>query len=159
MFIDAAQPYFYTGIPLGPPRELLVDIPLPRRFDWLKSLLCSMPRNSEITQWSVRDTAAGFNNLPALASCALESHRNLGCVQSLVIGLQDSDATWAQLASLLNDPGIRGFSEIIVSNTSVSFRNILRYLYDMGEEPTSEMKLWGDPVVIMGGAKIMGGSV
>ncbi|KAH7725385.1 hypothetical protein AAVH_07181 [Aphelenchoides avenae] len=101
-------------LPPGPPHEMLFDIPLPRRFDWLRSLMHTMPPSSEIDQWEVRDKSAGFNNLPALARCALEAHRTLGRVQELVLSLLDDDATGAQLTSLLNEPSIRGFNRIVV---------------------------------------------
>ncbi|KAH7716476.1 hypothetical protein AAVH_16115 [Aphelenchoides avenae] len=95
-----------------PPGEMLVNIPLAVRIDWLKSLLRSMPPTSEIRSWRAVDTVLGFTNLLTLASCALEPHRQLGCVQALGLGLLNGDATWTQLTSLLNHPRIRGFSEI-----------------------------------------------
>ncbi|KAH7699407.1 hypothetical protein AAVH_33486 [Aphelenchoides avenae] len=115
-FVDAMYPIFLDSAPPpGPPREVLVDIPLSRRVNWLMSLLHSMPRNSDIDWWSVQDVTIGFDSLLPLARCALKPHSKLGCVQKLELVLLDDDATWAQLARLLNQPSVRGFSEIIIS--------------------------------------------
>ncbi|KAH7702353.1 hypothetical protein AAVH_30493 [Aphelenchoides avenae] len=115
-FVKSVFAFFLNRLPLPrPPREMRVDIPLSRRIDWLKSLLRSMPPNSEIGAWGVADSLAGFDNLPTLASCALEAHRKLGCVRRLELGMYNRDATWTQLASLLNQPGFRGFREITIS--------------------------------------------
>ncbi|KAH7700804.1 hypothetical protein AAVH_32073, partial [Aphelenchoides avenae] len=106
--------------PPSPPREMLVDISRQGRIDWLKTLLRSMPPNSEIGSWGASDDCIGSDNLLTLASCALEPHRKLGCVQELELGLFEDDATWAQLADLLNQPTIRAFSEIAVWTTRVA---------------------------------------
>ncbi|KAH7697026.1 hypothetical protein AAVH_35893, partial [Aphelenchoides avenae] len=92
-FVDVV-PFFLDNVPPPvPPRDMLVNIPLPVRIDWLKSLLRSMPPNSEIGAWDASDDFAGSDNLLALAGCALEPHRKLGCVQRLRLGLLDGDAT------------------------------------------------------------------
>ncbi|KAH7717471.1 hypothetical protein AAVH_15051 [Aphelenchoides avenae] len=110
-FVKVAFPFFLDSVPPpGPPREVLVDIRL--RVNWLMSMLHSMPCNSVIDSWSVQDLAIGFGSLPTLARCALTPHRKLGCVRELGLGLMDRDATWTQLANLLNQPSVRGFNEI-----------------------------------------------
>ncbi|KAH7704965.1 hypothetical protein AAVH_27831 [Aphelenchoides avenae] len=91
-----------------------------RLEQWRIPLLGSMPLNSEIRSWGVADRDVGYDNLLTLASCALEPHRKLGCVQGLELGLFKHDATWAQLAGLLTQPVIRAFSEIIVWTTRVA---------------------------------------
>lgn len=97
-----------------------------RLEQWRIPLLGSMPLNSEIRSWGVADRDVGYDNLLTLASCALEPHRKLGCVQGLELGLFKHDATWAQLAGLLTQPVIRAFSEIIVWTTRVNFRKAER---------------------------------
>ncbi|KAH7693503.1 hypothetical protein AAVH_39460, partial [Aphelenchoides avenae] len=98
-YVEAVVPTFRDSVPPpGPPHEVLVDIPLPRRINWLTSMLHSLPFNSVIDWWSVVDTTIGFGSLPTLARCAL------GCVRELELRLMELDATWAQLANLLNQP-------------------------------------------------------
>ncbi|KAH7716575.1 hypothetical protein AAVH_16014 [Aphelenchoides avenae] len=100
-FVKLAVPFFLDSVPSpDPPRDVPVDVPLPRRVNWLTSLLHSMPRNSLIHSWCVHDIAIGFGSLPTLARCALKPHRKLGCVRELNLGLAKRDATWAQLADL-----------------------------------------------------------
>ncbi|KAH7713191.1 hypothetical protein AAVH_19462 [Aphelenchoides avenae] len=120
-FVENVLPYFSDCIITPrPPRKMLVDVPLSRGIDWLKSLLRSMPLNSEIGAWCVVDYAAEFDTLPTLANCALEAHRKLECVQKLEVGLFDRDAAWAQLSSLLSQPSIREFREISIATTRVA---------------------------------------
>ncbi|KAH7699369.1 hypothetical protein AAVH_33524 [Aphelenchoides avenae] len=120
-FVEGVFPFFQNRVPPPrPPREMLIDISLSARIDFLKSWLRSMPPNSEIDAWGVADNVAGFDNLPAIASCALEPHRKLGCVQRLELHLRNRDATWAKLASLLSQPSIRAFSELTVSTRRVA---------------------------------------
>ncbi|KAH7720753.1 hypothetical protein AAVH_11806 [Aphelenchoides avenae] len=117
-FAKCVLPVFLDlGPATDPPPEMLVDVPLSARIDWLKSLLRSMPPNSEIGSWVVLDAFIGFDNLLSLASCALEQHKKLACVQDLQLGLLKRDATWAQLSSLLNQPSTRAFSDITVLTT------------------------------------------
>ncbi|KAH7694180.1 hypothetical protein AAVH_38779, partial [Aphelenchoides avenae] len=117
-FVKGVFPIFLDlGPAADPPPEMVVDIPLSTRIDWLKSLLRSMPRSSEIGSWFVSDNNIEFDKLPTVASCALEAHRNLACVQNLLLGLLNREATWARLASLLNQPTTRAFSAITVSTT------------------------------------------
>ncbi|KAH7670007.1 hypothetical protein AAVH_42771, partial [Aphelenchoides avenae] len=117
-FVRIASQFFVDTVPAtGPPDDVLVDIPLPARINLLTSLLHSMPRNSLIDSWSVGDTAVGFSCLPTLARCAMTPHRKLGCVRRLELLLTDRNATWAQLATLLNQPSVRGFREITITTT------------------------------------------
>lgn len=134
-YVHGLFPFLLDSLPLtGIPREMRVDIPLSRRIDWLRSLLRSMPPNSEIGSWGVSDNIAGFDNLPAIASCALEPHGKLGCVQRPELHLHSRDATWAQLSSLLNQPSIRGFSELTISTTRVGYRLPQVVLQTSGQE-------------------------
>ncbi|KAH7716474.1 hypothetical protein AAVH_16113 [Aphelenchoides avenae] len=117
-FVKDVVLFFEDLVPApSPPREMLVDISVPARIDWLKSVLRSMPPNSEIGSWFVADAFVGADNVFALASCALEPHRQLGCVQALELALWDDDVTWTQLSSLLDQPTIRAFSEVTISTT------------------------------------------
>ncbi|KAH7704964.1 hypothetical protein AAVH_27830 [Aphelenchoides avenae] len=117
-FVKRVIPDFLDSVsPPSPPREMRVDIPLSVRIEWLTSLLREMPLNSEIGFWCVGDVFVRFDNLPKLANCALEPHRKLGCVRELELDLLRRDATRAQLTSLLNQPSIRGFSEVTVLTT------------------------------------------
>lgn len=121
-FVDVL-PFFLDRVPdPGQPGAILFDIPHSRRIEWLRSLLHSMPLNSEIRSWCVSDYTTGLDNLRTLAHCALQPHKKLGRVQTLELGLHNRDATWTRLASLLNQPRIRGFREITLSTTRVSFR-------------------------------------
>ncbi|KAH7723526.1 hypothetical protein AAVH_09005 [Aphelenchoides avenae] len=118
-FVEGALPYFLDSAPPPSlPRKMLVNIPLSVRVDWLKSLLRSMPHNSEIRTWAVADLVTGFDSVLPLAHCALEPHRKLHRVQELELGLANSPVTWEQLASLLNEPSIRGFAEITLWTTT-----------------------------------------
>ena len=120
-FVTSVVPRFFDLVLApDPPLEMLVDIPLPARIEWLKALLLSMPPNSEIGAWSVSDARTRFDNLLTVASCAIEPHGKLAYVQRLRLKLLDRDATWAQLASLLNHPTTRAFSDITVSTTRVN---------------------------------------
>ncbi|KAH7727606.1 hypothetical protein AAVH_04649 [Aphelenchoides avenae] len=113
------RPVFLDRVPAPyPPLDMLVNIPLPARVDWLRSLLRSMPSNSEVGSWFVSDAAIGRDNLLTVASCALEEeYRSLACVQELRLSLFNRDATWAQLLRLLNHPTTRAFSGINVGTT------------------------------------------
>ncbi|KAH7720752.1 hypothetical protein AAVH_11805 [Aphelenchoides avenae] len=118
-FVQSFVPVFRRRVLApDPPREMLVDIPLWARIGWLKSVLRSLPRSSEIGALLVSGTAIGFDNLLSVASCALEQHKKLACVQSL--HLLSRDATWAQLANVLNQPSTRAFNEIALSTTRVA---------------------------------------
>ncbi|KAH7713185.1 hypothetical protein AAVH_19456 [Aphelenchoides avenae] len=113
-FVNLILPCFYDRVPRpGPPREMRVNIPLQARIDWLESMLCSMPLNSETGLWTVVDAVIGSDNLLALARCALEPHRKLGCVRTLTLGLLKDDATWAQLANVAIDTS--GLRDILAS--------------------------------------------
>ncbi|KAH7671486.1 hypothetical protein AAVH_42714, partial [Aphelenchoides avenae] len=93
-FVKDVVPFVEDLVPPpSPPREMLVDVSIPARIEWLKSMLRSMPPNSEIGSWCVIDGFIGSDNVLALAGCALEPHRTLGCVQQLELGLYDDDAT------------------------------------------------------------------
>ncbi|KAH7701339.1 hypothetical protein AAVH_31526 [Aphelenchoides avenae] len=118
VYVGTVLPIFRDSVPSpGPPREVLVDIPLTRRANWLTSLLHSMPRNSEVNHWYVKDVNIGFDSFLPLVPCALQPHRKLSCVRVLELGLMKPDATWAQLASSLCQPSVLGFSEITISTT------------------------------------------
>ncbi|KAH7710811.1 hypothetical protein AAVH_21903 [Aphelenchoides avenae] len=116
-FVERVIPVFMNRVPAhgDPPREILFDIPLSARIDWLYSLLRSMPPNSKIGSLYDTDYSVGFDNLPAVASCALEHCKKLAGVQYLHLGMHNPGVTWARLASVLNQPCIRAFSEITVS--------------------------------------------
>lgn len=123
-FVEAVHPLFLDSVPPPvPPQEVLVDISLPHRINWLMSLLRSLPLNAVINAWKAQDIGIGLGNLPTLARCALRPHRMLGRVQKLELTLLNPDATWAQLAGLLNQPSVRGFSEITILTTKVNILN------------------------------------
>ncbi|KAH7713194.1 hypothetical protein AAVH_19465 [Aphelenchoides avenae] len=98
-FVESVFAFFLDRVPLP-------GTPIPAAFD------AAQLGNRA---WGVADNVAGFDNLPTLASCALESHMKLDCVQRLELGMYDRDATRAQLTSLLSHPTIRGFSVIVIS--------------------------------------------
>ncbi|KAH7706752.1 hypothetical protein AAVH_26025 [Aphelenchoides avenae] len=135
-FVKVAVTLFVDKVPPpGAPRDVLVDIPLPRRVNFLTSLLHSMPHNSVIDSWSVGDSSIGLGSLPTLARCALTPHRKLGCVRKLGLGLLDRDATWAQFADLFNQPSVRGFNEISISTTMTINTSELRDILSSRQSP------------------------
>ncbi|KAH7695461.1 hypothetical protein AAVH_37480 [Aphelenchoides avenae] len=120
-FVERVIPFFRSRLPApDPPLEMLVDITAPARIDWLKSLLRSMPPNSEIESVFVADANIGFDNFLTVTSCALEQHRKLACVRNLYVCLVNRAATWARLSNVLNQPSTRAFNEISVSTTRVA---------------------------------------
>ncbi|KAH7696315.1 hypothetical protein AAVH_11804 [Aphelenchoides avenae] len=120
-FVKRVVPIFGGRVPApDPPPEMLVDIPFSARIHWLKSMLRSMPSNSEIGEWFVADANIGTDNFLTVASCAMEQQRKLACMQDLYVGLLSRNATWARLASVLNQSSIRSFSEIAVSTTRIA---------------------------------------
>ncbi|KAH7720729.1 hypothetical protein AAVH_11781 [Aphelenchoides avenae] len=117
-FVKNVLPVFRGRVSaIDPPPEMIVDIPLQARIDWLESLLRSMPPNSEIGSLFVSDANIGFDNFLTVASCALEQLRKLACVQKLQLGLLNRDVTWTRLASVLNQSNTRSFIEIAVATT------------------------------------------
>ncbi|KAH7716484.1 hypothetical protein AAVH_16123 [Aphelenchoides avenae] len=141
-FVESVRPDFLDHVqPPSSPREMLVDISRQGRIDWLKTLLRSMPPNSEIGSWGASDDAIGSGNLLALANCALEPYRQLGCVHALELALLNDDATWERLADLLNQPTIRAFSEITVSTTRVAI-NTSRLRAILSSWPSLKMHLY-----------------
>ncbi|KAH7716574.1 hypothetical protein AAVH_16013 [Aphelenchoides avenae] len=117
-FVEDAYPTFWDSVPTpGAPRDVLIDIPLPLRINWLVSLLRSMPLNAVIDRWTVEDDAIGPGNLLPLVRCALKAHRKLDCVRKLGLSLFNRNATWARLSNLLSQRSIQEFSEIACSTS------------------------------------------
>ncbi|KAH7716572.1 hypothetical protein AAVH_16011 [Aphelenchoides avenae] len=133
-FVTVAFPLFDNSVPPpGPPCDVLVDIPLPLRINWLASLLHSIPRNAVISHWFVDDAAIRVDNLLPLARCALTPHWKLGCVRELELVLWYS--TWAQLANLLNQRGVRRFNEITFTTIMTIDTSELRAIISSRQSP------------------------